>query len=110
MAKISNIFDGVSKLFDAEDSLLDKKFFEKNLGKILIVIILLMSYIQLRYEYENHLLALGRLKSERNDVRYTSIEKWSILTGRNRPDLIRKKVAESSVDLIETDERPVILK
>lgn len=97
-------------MFDSEESLLNKKFFEKNFKKILIVIILLLSYISLRYEYEESLVNIGKLKQERNDARYTSIEKWSILTGRNRPELIREKVEQSNVKLIESDERPVLIK
>lgn len=84
-------------------------FYHKNFGKILVVIILLLSYIQLRYEYEDSLANISALKKERNDVRYTSIEKWGILTLRNRPEVIREKVASSDVNLIESDEPPVII-
>ena len=72
--------------------------------------ILLISYIQLRYEYEDHIIAIARLKNERNDVRYTSIEKWGDLTLRNRPEVIKKQVANSDVNLIESDEPAVIIK
>lgn len=109
MAKFSTLFEEAGKLFSSQDSYINKEFFERHLGKILIVIILSLSYIQLRYEYENHLLNIGRLKLERNDKRYTSIEKWSILTSRNRPEVIRSQVANSQVKLIESDERPVII-
>ena len=97
-------------MLDSNETILNKKFFEKNFKKILIVIILLMSYISLRYKYEECLVRIGRLKVERNDARYTSIEKWSILTGRNRPEVIRQKVAQSSVELVESGERPVMIK
>lgn len=84
-------------------------FYHKNFGKILVVIILLLSYIQLRYEYEDCLANISALKKERNDVRYTSIEKWGILTLRNRPEAIRSRVASSDVNLKESDEPPVII-
>lgn len=102
-----NFLSGASQMLDTDDTLLNKRFFEQNFKKILIVIILLLSYISLRYKYEESLANIGHLKSERNEARYTSIEKWSILTRRNRPELIRHKVANSSVHLIESDERPV---
>ena len=85
-------------------------FFEGHFQKIIVVIILLISYIQLRYEYEDHIIAIARLKNERNDVRYTSIEKWGDLTLRNRPEVIKQKVADSDVNLIESDEPAVIIK
>lgn len=110
MAIVKDLIHETSRMLDSEKSLLNKKFFEKNFKKILIVIILLMGHIQLRYEYEKHIVNIGKLKLERNDKRYTSIEKWSILTGKNRPEAIRGKVAQSSVELIESDERPVVMK
>lgn len=110
MTFIQNVTEGFGKLISNEDSLINKKFIEQNFKKIIIAIILLMSYIQLRYNYENHLVNIGKLKQERNDVRYTSIEKWSILTVRNRPDVIRAKVAQTSVQLRESNESPVIVK
>lgn len=107
MSKFTTILDEASKMLDSQDSYINKEFFERHAGKILVVIILLLSHIQLRYEYENHLVNIGNLKKERNDKRYTSIEKWSILTSHSRPEVIRQNVASSQVDLIESDERPV---
>ena len=92
-----------------DDSPMNMEFYHKNFGRILVVIILLLGYIQLRYEYENSLAEISNLKKVRNDVRYTSIEKWGILTLRNRPEAIRSKVAGSEVKLIESDEPPVII-
>ena len=43
-------------------------------------------------------------------MRYTSIEKWGDLTVRNRPEVIKEKVADSDVDLIESDEPVVIIR
>ena len=109
MSKFNDIFEEVSGLIESNDSS-GKEWLNRHFGKILVVILLLMSYIQLRYEYEDCLTEINRLKIQRNDQRYTSIEKWSVLTRRNRPEVIRQKVAQSSVDLIESGDRPVILK
>ena len=109
MAKKINILDGAGKVIADDESPLSMKFYEQHSGKIIMVIILLLSYIQLRYEYEERILSIGRLKVERNDVRYTSIEKWGVLTTSNRPEAIRAKVANSDVQLIDSDERPVII-
>jgi hypothetical protein len=111
LAKKFNIIDEAGKVIsDDQNSLFSKKFYEQHFQKIIIVIILLISYIQLRYEYEDHIIAIARLKNERNDVRYTSIEKWGDLTLRNRPEVIKKQVANSDVNLIESDEPAVIIK
>ena len=110
MAKKFSILNNAGKVIEDDNALFNKEFYEKHFGKILVVIILLMSYVQLRYEYEDCLVSISRLKQERNDVRYTSIEKWGILTLRNRPEKIREQVANSGVGLIESDERPVWVK
>ncbi len=110
MAKKFNIIDEAGKVLDDDqNAFFSKKFYEQHFRKILIVIILLVFYIEMRYEYEDHIINIARLKNERNDVRYTSIEKWGDLTIRNRPEVIKQKVAESDVDLIESDEPAVVI-
>lgn len=108
MSKFSNIFEEISGLIESNDSS-GKEWLHRNFGKILVVILLLMSYIQLRYEYEDCLTEINKLKHERNDQRYTSIEKWGILTLKNRPEHIIEQVSKSDIELIESDEPPVII-
>lgn len=88
----------------------NKSFFERNFGKIVIVIILLMSYIQLRYEYEEKVVTIARLKREINDIRYTGIATWGQLTTESRPENIIRKVEGSDVKLVESSEPPVNIK
>lgn len=107
MAKKFSIINEAGKVLDDENKYFTHSFLEKHFGKILIVIILLLCHIQLRYEYEDRILHIAQLKRERNDVRYTSIEKWGILTLRNRPEVIKAKVAASGLQLKECDEPPV---
>lgn len=109
VSKLNDIFGGAEKVITNDESPMDMDFYRKNFGKIVVVIILLLGYIQLRYEYEDCLAHISALKKERNDVRYTSIEKWGILTLKNRPEVIRSQVANSQVDLKESDEPPVII-
>lgn len=108
MSKLNDIFDEVSGIIQSNDSS-GKEFLHRNFGKILVVILLLMSYIQLRYEYEECLTEINRLKITRNDQRYTSIEKWGILTLKNRPEHIIEEVSKNNIELIESDEPPVTI-
>jgi len=96
-------------LLDDDEPLIDLKFFERNFGRILIVIIMVMGYIQMRYEFEERLVNVAKLKNEINVVRYNGIAKWGQLTVKSRPENIKSKVASSAVELIESDEPPVIL-
>lgn len=108
MSKLNNIFDEISGIIQNNDSS-GKEFVHRNFGKILVVILLLLSYIQLRYEYEDCLSEINKLKLERNDQRYTSIEKWGILTLKNRPEHIIEEVSKNNIELISSDEPPVII-
>lgn len=108
MSKLNNIFEEVSDIISSNDSS-GKEFLHRNFGKILVVVLLLMGYIQLRYEYEDCLTEINKLKIERNDQRNTSIEKWGILTLKNRPEHIIEEVSKSNIELIESDEPPVVV-
>ena len=108
MSTFGNIFEEVSSLIQSNDSG-GKEFLHRNFKKILVVVLLLMGFIQLRYEYEDSLSEISKLKAQRNDQRYTSIEKWGILTMKNRPEYIIEQVAKSDIELIESDEPPVII-
>jgi len=110
MAKKFNIIDKAGKVMDDDKSFMNRAFIEKNFGKIVLVIIMLLSYIQLRYEYEDRILSIANLKRELNDVRYTSVEKWGRLTRDGRPEVIRQKIITSGIDLKESDEPPVKIK
>lgn len=108
MSTFGNIFEEVSGLIQSNDSG-GKEFLHRNFKKILVVVLLLMGFIQLRYEYEDSLSEISKLKAQRNDQRYTSIEKWGILTMKNRPEYIIEQVSKSDIELIESDEPPVII-
>lgn len=108
--KISGVADSVGNAIESFDNPLSAEEIKKNFGKIIIVGILLMVYIDLRYEYEDAIYQLGKLKTELDEVRYTSIARWGELTGKNKPEVVRLKVAESKVELIPANEPPILVK
>lgn len=110
MAKKFNIINEAGKLIDEDKSFMNRAFIEKNFGKIVCVIILLLTYIQMRYEYEDRILNIGDLKRELADIRYTSVEDWGRLAKEARPETIREKVRTRNVELKECDAPPVRIK
>lgn len=110
MAKKFNIINEAGKLIDEDKSFMNRAFIEKNFGKIVFVIILLLTYIQMRYEYEDRILNIGNLKRELSDIRYTSVEDWGRLARDARPEVIREKIRTSNVELIESNDPPVRIK
>lgn len=86
-----------------------KDFYQRHSKKIFCVIVLLILYINLRYECDEALFRINKLKRELADTRYTSIARWGELTGKNKPETVRRKVAESHVRLITSDEPPTVI-
>lgn len=110
MKKPLDIIEDASKVFDRETPIIDRKFLVNNIGKIVFVVILLLFYIELGYDYEAAISDIDKLKTELADVRYTSIERWGVLTSRNKPDIIREKIASSDIELKNCDEPPILVK
>lgn len=108
--KISNVADSLGNAIENYDTPLSGAFYKKHFSKMIIVGVLLMWYIDLRYEYEDAIYQLDQLKNELDEVRYTSIARWGELTGKNKPEVVRLKVAESNIKLIPTDEPPILVK
>lgn len=97
--QIGQVLDGSSSPFSAE-------FYHKHLGKVIIIVFLLYSYIQMRYTYEETISQLGQLKTELADVRYTSIATWGELTSKNKPEAVKNRISEDA-NLIAADEPPI---
>ncbi len=88
---------------------ISRDFYLRYSKKIFCVVILLILYINLRYECEEAIYRIDKLKVELKDLRYTSIARWGELTGKNKPEIIRRKVSENHVNLITSDEPATII-
>lgn len=110
MSKINTLLHAADKALDTSNSPFSMEFYRKNFRQIVVVIILLLCYIQLRYDYEDCVSHIAALKRELNDVRYTSIDKWGALTTRNSRQAIRQAMAQKGVALEESVEPPVEVK
>jgi hypothetical protein len=78
-------------------------------GKIFCIILALVFYIQLRYECEEAIYDIDVLKRELDEARFTDIARWGELTGMNKPEIVRRKVEESHVQLTTSTEPPIAL-
>lgn len=105
--KFSQTLTGDGSIAEKTPSLLTRDFIIRHAAKLSVAIIAAWFYIGLRYNCEASLVHLNQLKEELNDVRYTTIARWGELTGKNKPDIIRKKVLESDIALEATDEPPI---
>lgn len=110
LSKLNIAGKEISAALQGDDAPLSKDFFLKHGRQVFVCIIVALAYINLRYECEETIYRINSLKQELIDVRYLSIARWGELTGKNKPDIIRKKVAKSNIELISTDEPAIWIK
>ena len=104
--KLDMWWESLLKALNGDGSPLTTEFISKNLGKIILVLFILYSHVQMRYAYEEVISELGTLKRQLADVRYTSIATWGELTSKNKPEIVRSKISDNA-QLISADEPPV---
>ena len=108
--RISDIVNSVNRFIEQSQDIVSKDWFQNYWPKVLLFVIAAWCYIDLRYECESAIYENNRLQEQLKDVRYTTIARWGELTGKNKPEVIRRKVAEASVELHATDEPPTRVK
>lgn len=109
MSKLFSFTRRPHKVFNPNFTVFDQSFIERNIGKVVVVVVLLLASNQMRYVYEGTLTRIGRLERQLNDVRYTSIEKFGLLAKTNLPSEIRRKITDNNLELTESDEPPVVI-
>lgn len=109
MSKFEDLINNADKALGTSDSIVSMDFIRSHAKHIVATVILLLLFTSLRYQYEGLVADVAKLKKELNDVRYTSIEKWGILTTRHNRQALKKKVEENNIKLIESDEPAVSL-
>lgn len=107
--KGESYFRWILKELGSDKSPFSKEFYNKNAGKIFLIVFMLYGYVQLRFAYDEALYNLGKLKEELADARYISISTWGELTSKNKPEIVRSKISDNA-QLITADEPPYILK
>lgn len=109
MGKLSRLMDKASHTLSEGKLPISKEFYMKHLGKVIVVLFLLYSYVQLRYQYDQAVYDVSELKKELNNARYTSIAKWGELTRHNSPEHIRNQITNAA-DLETSSEAAFLLK
>ena len=105
-AKIELGIEAIQKILEGDSSPLSARFVSKQLGKIILVLFILYSHVQMRYTYEEVISEISILKRQLADVRYTSIATWGELTSKNKPEIVRSKISDNA-QLISADEPPI---
>lgn len=96
MGKLSRLMDKASIKLGEGKLPISKEFYMKHLGKVILVLFLLYSYVQMRYQYEESMYTVSVLQNELTQARYMSIAKWGEFTSQNHPDHIRDQIIDAA--------------
>lgn len=107
--KLELLKQAARQAMESESNPITAEFFSRNLGKIILVLFILYSYVQMRYTYEEAISQIGTLKTQLADVRYTSIATWGELTSKNKPENVKSRISDDA-KLIAADEPPIQVK
>lgn len=107
--KLNSIIDSAQDFLTTSATPFSPDFYRKHLGKVILVLFLLYSYVQQRYTYDQAIAQIADLKDTLADVRYTSIATWGELTSKNKPEIVRSKISDNA-QLISADEPPIRVK
>lgn len=86
-----------------------KRFFIKQIGLLIMIVVLFIFYIGNRYEYESELTYQNKLKKEVQDKKYESLSISAELMQVSRQSNVEKMLKERGIDLHEPISPLVVL-
>jgi len=104
--QLDNLTGQLKSSLDGSSSPFSPEFYRKHLGKAFLLMFLMYIFIMMRYTHEELISEIGTLKTELADVRYTSIATFGELTSKNKPEIVKSKISEST-SLVAADEPPI---
>ncbi|HOF97947.1 MAG TPA: FtsL-like putative cell division protein [Paludibacteraceae bacterium] len=86
-----------------------KRFFIKQIGLLIMIVVLFIFYIGNRYEYESELTYQNKLKKEVQDKKYESLSISAELMQVSRQSNVEKMLKERGIELHEPVSPLVVL-
>ena len=85
-------------------------FFRRQAGLLFLIMVLIIIYINNRYECQLQLIEIDNLKKELIDIKYDALTRSSELMERSRQSRIEEYIATKESDLQTSTNRPYLLK
>lgn len=85
-------------------------FFRRQAGLLFLIMVLIIIYINNRYECQLQLIEIDNLKKELTDIKYDALTRSSELMERSRQSRIEEYIATKESDLQTSTNPPYLLK
>lgn len=85
-------------------------FFRRQAGLLFLVTVLIIIYINNRYECQQQLIKIDNLKKELTDIKYDALTRSSELMERSRQSRIEEYIATKESDLQTSTNPPYLIK
>ncbi|WP_373726847.1 FtsL-like putative cell division protein [Bacteroides heparinolyticus] len=85
-------------------------FFRRQAGLLFLVTVLIIIYINNRYECQQQLIEIDNLKKELTDIKYDALTRSSELMERSRQSRIEEYIATKESDLQTSTNPPYLIK
>ena len=90
--------------------ILANDFFKRQTTLLILIMVLTILYIDNRYESQQELIEIDRLKKELTDVKYDALTRSSELMEKSRQSRIEEYVAAQESSLETATSRPYLIK
>lgn len=85
-------------------------FFRRQAGLLFLIIVLIIIYINNRYECQMQLIEIDNLKKELTDIKYDALTRSSELMERSRQSRIEEYISNKESDLQTSTHPPYLIK
>lgn len=90
--------------------ILANDFFKRQTSLLILIMVLTILYIDNRYESQQELIEIDRLKKELTDVKYDALTRSSELMEKSRQSRIEEYIASQESNLETATSRPYLIK
>lgn len=90
--------------------ILANDFFKRQTNLLILIMVLTILYIDNRYECQQELIEIDRLKKELTDIKYDALTRSSELMERSRQSRIEEYISTEESHLETATNRPYLIK
>ena len=90
--------------------ILANDFFKRQTSLLILIMVLTILYINNRYESQQELIELDRLKNELTDIKYDALTRSSELMEKSRQSRIEEYISTGDSPLETATNRPYLIK
>ena len=90
--------------------ILANDFFRRQMGLLVLIMVLVLFYIHNRYACQQQIIAIDRMKKELTNMKYNALTRSSELTEKSRQSKIEEYVSKEKSTLQTSTNPPYLIK